>query len=190
MKKSFEKFSKFTWILTLPLWAANAAFGAPNAAHVIPGHYIVVLKHDAKPAEIAHTHGLNPHHSYFHALNGFAAAVPEGRLRALQNDPRVALVEPDLQVFASGQVIPTGVQRIGATLSPIAKIDGLDERVNADIAILDTGIDLTHPDLNVYRAVSFSSSNTTGNDGHGHGTHVAGTAAALDNGIGVVGVAP
>src|SRR5207247_1030438 len=65
-----------------------------------------------------------------------------------------------------------------------------DERVNADIAILDNGIDLTHPDLNVYRAVSFSPSNTTGNDGHGHGTHVAGTAAALDNGIGVVGVAP
>src|SRR5216117_170458 len=63
-------------------------------------------------------------------------------------------------------------------------------RVNVDIAIIDTGIDLTHPDLNVYRNITFVTGTTTGNDDNGHGTHVAGIAAALDNNIGVVGVAP
>ncbi len=190
MRRSLNKHWKFIWIFALSLFAAGAASGAPANAQLIPGHYIVVLNPGANVAEVAHTHAVNPHHGYAHALNGFAAEIPEGRLRALRNDPRVELIEQDVLLFATGQVIPTGVQRIGAALSPAAKIDGLDERVNVDIAILDTGIDLTHPDLNVYRAVSFSANNTTGNDGHGHGTHVAGTAAALDNGIGVVGVAP
>jgi Subtilase family len=63
-------------------------------------------------------------------------------------------------------------------------------RVNADIAILDTGISLIHPDLNVYRNVSFVEGTTSGNDDNGHGSHVAGIAAAKDNSIGVLGSAP
>jgi subtilisin family serine protease len=75
-------------------------------------------------------------------------------------------------------------------LNTKAKIDGVDERMDVDIAIIDTGIDLDHPDLNVFKNVSFVKGAKTGNDDNGHGTHVAGTAAALDNGNGVVGVAP
>jgi hypothetical protein len=111
-------------------------------------------------------------------------------LNALRNDPRVQFIEQDIEVHALGQIVPTGIRRIGADVSPAAKIDGLDERVNADIAVIDTGIDLTHPDLNVYRNVTFVSGTTSGNDDDGHGTHVSGIAAALDNNIGVVGVAP
>jgi subtilisin len=62
--------------------------------------------------------------------------------------------------------------------------------VNADIAILDTGIQLSHPDLNVYRQKTFVSGTSSANDDNGHGTHVAGIAAAKDNSRGVVGVAP
>ena len=62
--------------------------------------------------------------------------------------------------------------------------------VNADIAILDTGVSLTHPDLNVYRNVSFVDGVTSGDDDQGHGSHVAGIAAAEDNTVGVLGVAP
>ena len=59
------------------------------------------------------------------------------------------------------------------------------------MAVIDTGIDLTHPDLNVYTAGAKNcSTGTSANDGNGHGTHVAGTIGALDNSIGVVGVAP
>jgi subtilisin family serine protease len=61
--------------------------------------------------------------------------------------------------------------------------------VDADIAVIDTGIDTKHPDLNVAGGVNCSTG-TNYEDGNGHGAHVAGTAAALDDGTGVVGVAP
>ena len=136
-------------MLALPILAVSNLFGEPQRLIGATGQYIVVLKEGVRPAEVANTHALNPHRVYAHALNGFASVIPQARLRALQNDPRVSFVEPDLQVSALGQTVPYGVLRIGATLSPAAKIDGLDERVNVDIAIIDTGIDLTHPDLNV-----------------------------------------
>lgn len=63
-------------------------------------------------------------------------------------------------------------------------------QVDADIAILDTGVSLTHPDLNVYRNVSFVDGVTSGNDDIGHGSNTAGIAAARDNDVGIVGVAP
>ncbi len=59
-----------------------------------------------------------------------------------------------------------------------------------DIAIIDTGVDLTHPDLNVFKNISFVKGVKKGNDDNGHGTHVAGTTAAKDDSNGVVGVAP
>ena len=62
--------------------------------------------------------------------------------------------------------------------------------VDADIAILDTGIDLTHPDLNVYHEKTFVPGTSSADDDNGHGTHVAGITSAKDNSIGVVGIAP
>ncbi|MDH3658154.1 MAG: S8 family peptidase [Nitrosopumilus sp.] len=74
-------------------------------------------------------------------------------------------------------------------MNPLANIDGIDERVDVDIAILDTGIDVNHPDLNVVEFVNFVS-RSSNDDRQGHGSHVAGISAALDNNEGVVGVAP
>jgi subtilisin family serine protease/subtilisin-like proprotein convertase family protein len=163
------------------------AFGEEVQPYAIPGSYIVVLKNGHRSVDVMGRHDIKARHVFSHALQGFAGEFSAERLEALRQDPRVELIEPELELFSSAQTLSTGVKRIGATVSPMAKIDGLDERVNADIAILDTGI-APHPDLNIYTNVSFIAGQTT--DGNGHGTHVAGIAAAIDNGAGVVGVAP
>jgi len=87
-------------------------------------------------------------------------------------------------VGASNQTIPTGVSRIGLTAT--------NEGAAIGVAILDTGIDLDHPDLsgNIVADKSCISGASRGDDDHGHGTHVAGTVAALNNSFGVIGVAP
>ena len=185
-------------IVVAALFSLAGAVHAQAPGDPVPGQYIVVLRAGANPVAVANRHGAAAEHVYSAALNGFAGAVPAGRLRALLRDPQVAWVEQDQVVTAFGkpvppqpaQTVPTGVLRANADLNLTAKIDGIDERVNADIAIIDTGIQLNHPDLNVVKNVTFVSGTRTGADDNGHGTHVAGTAAALDNGIGVVGVAP
>lgn len=143
-------------------------------------------------------HGGLLSHTYEHALKGFAATLPVGAAAALRAHPSVTLVEEDQIAYAVAQTVPTGVRRIFADDNPNLDIDGSDDaRVDADIAIIDTGIDLDHADLNVVASTNCAgggpftqSCGSGGNDDNGHGTHVAGTTAALDNGIGVVGVAP
>jgi subtilisin family serine protease len=142
-------------------------------------------------AQMAQAHGLGVGHVYSAAIKGFSATIPEARLRALKNDQRVKYVEQDQENYAFAQTLPTGVNRIAAERNPNASINGVDERVNVDVAIIDSGIQGNHPDLYVVGGVNYTSNNRKAwGDGHGHGTHVAGSAAAKDNDIGVVGVAP
>ena len=86
---------------------------------------------------------------------------------------------------AQAQTIPWGIQKVGAPLSG-------NTGAGINVAIIDTGIDLTHPDLaaNVRTGINFVRKNASANDDNGHGSHVAGTVAAVNNTIGVVGVAP
>ena len=74
----------------------------------------------------------------------------------------------------------------------IARVNGGVAGTYASAWVIDTGLDFTHPDLNVdtVRSRSFLSRDTSPVDQNGHGTHVAGTIAAYDNAIGVIGVAP
>jgi subtilisin family serine protease len=170
---------------------------------------IVVLDQDHPGARgsaqaVAAEHEVEPTHVYAHALDGFAASVTPGRLQALERDPRVRYVEADAEVAAAGQVVPTGVQRVNADDNPAIPTDGTSGTlgVDADIAVLDTGIDASHPDLNVVSSTVCAavlrgrpadrgmSCEPGGTDLNGHGTLVAGVAGARDNGDGVVGVAP
>ena len=131
---------------------------------------------------------------YRNALPGFAASLPAVAVDALRLDPLVASIEPDQVLRMTAETVPTGIRRIQANRNPVAKINGVDDvRIDVDIAVIDTGIDATHPDLNVVGRVDCTNAKACvsgGTDNNGHGTHVAGTAAAIDNGFGVVGVAP
>ena len=175
------------------LVAATAATGA-QAASPVSG-YIVMLRPDANStsiaAEHARSHGAAVEHIYSHAIRGYSAKMSATAAQRLRTDGRVLLVQPDGVMTTTAQTLPTGIDRSDAELSPTAAIDGVDSRVNVDVAVIDTGIQLTHPDLNVHTAGAKNcNTGSSANDGNGHGTHVAGTIGALDNGVGVVGMAP
>jgi subtilisin len=181
--------------LTIPL----PAFAADEAAPMI-----VVLKRTADvddAVERGRGRGARPTHTFRHAARGYAAELTRSQIREIERDPAVLAVVPDAVVELTAQSIPPGIRRVRATKSPIAKIDGLDgagQRVDVDVAIIDTGIQPDHPDLNVVGGYDCSRPGTSAErskpsrwkDENGHGTHVAGIVGALDNSRGVVGVAP
>jgi subtilisin len=180
-------------MLAALLVSVMAAMPSAAAAPSGTGSYIVVLKDSASPSTTARVHagrfGARVGHVYRHALKGYSATLSSDRVAALKADPSVAAVAPDLPVHAFVQTLPTGINRIDGELSSTVSGNG-SGTVNADIAIIDTGIQLNHPDLNARNGTNCVTPGAQAQDDHGHGTHVAGTAAALDNGDGVVGVAP
>jgi subtilisin family serine protease len=139
--------------------------------------------------EIARENGFALRFVREHAARGFSAVVPPARA-----DPRILLVEPDGPVSliepirsearpgggGSGESVPWGIARVG----------GAGDGTGKTAWIIDSGIDLDHPDLNTSRSCHTYFAGTSPDDQNGHGTHVAGTIAAIGgNGIGVVGVA-
>ena len=177
---------------------SGIAAAAP-AVPVVTGDaaaYIVVLEDGADARSLAAAQadrlGLDVGHVYGTALDGFSATMTPAAAAALRALPVVDSVQRDMKVSATAQTTPTGVDRADAEKSPTAKINGTDERVDVDVAVIDTGADLDHPDLNIYGAGAKNCSTLalSPEDRHGHGTHGSGTIGALDNGAGVVGVAP
>jgi len=157
---------------------------------------VVVLKDNFDPLatarEQASRFGLNINFTYQNAIKGYAATLPETAIAALKNDPRVQFVSEDRPVRATAQTLPTGIKRIGGNLSSTKSGNGTGT-VNTAVAIIDSGIQINHPDLNVKGGTNCTagfSYNFNYTDGNGHGTHVAGTVAAKDDGNGVVGVVP
>ncbi len=175
--------------------AANAPKEA-RAASRVPGRYIVVYRSSVtdvtgKTARLERARGFRSEHRYGRALKGFSARLSDAQVRALRADPEVAFVSPDRPLRAvdtfplvAGDSAPTGVRRIEAATT--AATHGPS---NVNVAVIDTGVDLAHPDLNVVDGTNCVASGAAQDD-NGHGTHVAGTIAAKNNGSGVTGVAP
>lgn len=141
-------------------------------------------------------------------INGWAVYLPAPAVRALLQRSEVRRVDDDLVVRAIGaQELTVGVEKAAGGRKPpepqqtipwgISQIDAPSAWYSSTgkdvkVAVLDTGIDLTHPDLkdNIAGGINVINPKKSYNDDNGHGTHVAGIIAAINNQIGVVGVAP
>jgi subtilisin len=179
---------------------------------IIEGEYIITLKETTSLSSLSSTTRsnsnariaalseqlLDKHHvnskfiktTFSGHKNGFLATLTKAEATELQNESTVELVEPDRVVSVCScvdLVTPTSV-----TWSVRKTGYGNGENFqDKTVWIIDTGVDLDHPDLNVdkVRSLSFISGQTSADDNNGHGTHVAGIIGAINNTIGVVGVA-
>ena len=130
-------------------------------------------------------------------INAYSATVPKQAIDQLRADPTVAYVEVDTVVHATG-MLPWGIDRIDAEIvwggadGATDVIPGRNAGDGIKVAIIDSGIDYDHPDLaaNYRGGYDFVNNDNDPMDDEGHGTHCAGIVAAVDNGIGVIGVAP
>lgn len=185
---------------------------------IIPGQYIVVLH----PTGISSRKDLsyesaqesmrkigtsllskyriseeNLGHVYGSSIEGFSVTLTAEQSEIISKDPAVKFIEQDKIISiaqkgkpgggggtAPAQVIPWGITKVGGFVNYTG---------TSKAYVLDTGIDLDHPDLNVatFGFNAFTSGKDGGSldDGNGHGSHVSGTIAAKSNSIGVVGVA-
>ncbi len=178
--------------------AIAAAFAGTFATRQLLGqgvsrHYIVVFHDDERNApglasEHARAYGASLSHVYQSALKGYAATIPDARIDDIRRDPRVAFVSEDRPVQAVAtdtETLPKGIDRIDGELSTNFSSNSW---TGVAVAVIDTGSG-PHADLNVVGGKNCSTG-VSYNDGNGHGTHVAGTIGAINNTVGVVGVAP
>lgn len=132
---------------------------------------------------------------YGTALQGFTVKMAPGQMKKMEVDPEVGYIEADKVIALSPiemnakpgggggsttQTTPWGITRVGG---------GVNYTGTSVAWVIDTGIDLDHPDLNVDASKSAYFVGSSADDQNGHGTHVAGTIAAKNNSVGVIGVA-
>jgi subtilisin family serine protease len=185
---------RFLVIAILSGLIASPAWGQqPQGVKVL-----IAFEHQPGPAEEALVRGLGGTVKYrYHLVPAIAATLPEPAVSALLANPHVTRVEPDRQMRALDDELDNtwGVTRIGAGM---AHEDG-NRGAGIKLAIIDSGINYLHPDLddNYAGGDDFVEGDGDPMDVYGHGTHVAGTACAEDNDngdsdgpYGVVGVAP
>ncbi len=135
---------------------------------------------------------------YGNAINGATLRLTEAQANALRRNKDIAYVEQDRVITlappgGNGEVTASAAQQ---TPYGITRVNGVSSYTGTGVAwVIDTGIDLDHEDLNVdasrgFNAFTRGRDSKTLDDGNGHGSHVAGTIAALNNSVGVIGVAP
>jgi subtilisin family serine protease len=170
---------------------ATAAQGqAAEAGQAIPNRYIVTVEDGFSPKGVAANQDADPTYVYRGVLNGFAAKLDRGQLRALRRSGKVARVEADRVVTASatqnmdatGQ--PWGLDRIDQRNLPLSRTYTYNRTGSGVFAyVIDTGIRTTHADFGGRAQNVYDAFGGNGQDCHGHGTHVAGTVGGTIYGV-------
>lgn len=127
-------------------------------------------------------------HYKFANLRAFAVSVPEQALNGLRNNPNIEYIEADAPRHLMGETVPYGIPKVQAPQAVSVGADGTGIKV----CIIDSGIHASHEDLATIAKTGYASSGQSwSSDSCGHGTHVAGTIAAIGNNAkGVIGVSP
>ncbi len=149
---------------------------------IIEGEYIVTYKDAFRVGELLYTfesdiQSLQP---FTHENNVFLIKTDYSNYRTMKDDTRILSIEPNMLLQTTGYSngMPFGVDRIeGDQRAGMA--DGVDDALDVDIAVFDTGINQNNPDMRIVNCVSFVGGSCT--DTNGHGSHTAGTIAAKDN---------
>ncbi|WP_432057168.1 S8 family peptidase [Streptomyces sp. bgisy022] len=187
-------------VSALPAGAAPAAAEGriqyEGAANAVAGSYIVTLKADearsgtAEGRAVAKKHGAEIERTYTKALNGYEVEASEAEAKRLAADPAVASVVQNRTFHVTGtQTNPPswGLDRIDQENLPLDNSytypDSAGEGVTA--YVIDTGVRITHSDFGGRASYGYDAidNDNTAQDGHGHGTHVAGTVAGSSYGV-------
>jgi subtilisin family serine protease len=180
-----------------PAQAAEGTILGVNEPNVVPNSYIVALKDDAQASRgieaqarsLANRFGGEVGFVYDAAINGFSVTMSEAAAKRLAAHPAVEYVEQDMLFeLADTQTNPPswGLDRIDQRNLPLDNSYTYPTTAsNTNIYILDTGVRLTHNDFGGRAFTGFDAITSGGsaNDCHGHGTHVAGTAAGSAFGV-------
>lgn len=183
-------------LLTVPSAHGTQSDGTSPGETILNEWIVVFDKSVDDPASVAEEHKAQYNVAlkfvYTTAVRGYAGTIPSEHVDSIQDDPRVEFIQANQEVqisnhrvpIPSGEQVPTGIRRIQASFG------GAHPPASAEVAIIDTGIDLSHPDLNAVHGKNCINPLASAGDDNGHGTHVAGTVAADLTGSGVVGVVP
>jgi subtilisin len=201
--QAIRKFQAWTQCLVgVAFLMAPPTGSAQKPGDIIPGHYLVRFEANspdpaAAAQELSRGHGFRVRHIYRFAVRGMAIQVPAAAelqvLSALRRNPHVRSIGNDRYITVLAQITPKGMQRIEGEPGV-----GANTGNGLRVAVVDSGLDFSHPDLagNVDTSLSVScvSDNGTcvpgGLDDVGHGTFVGGIIAAVNNSIDIVGVGP
>lgn len=171
-------------VSTLLSGASSAGIGTEKVKVIIAFH------EQPGPAEEALIRAFGGSVKFtYDIVPAIAATVPLAALEGLSRNPKVARIEADVEIHALGETLPWGVDQIDAEL--VHKAGNTGDGIK--VAVIDSGVDRSHPDLfgQVAGGYDFVNDDTLPMDDNGHGTHVAGTIAAITgNEVGVIGVAP
>ena len=193
LSQSMLKKTLLVPILAITLVGVTGPFPLQVQADATPSKVDVLISFERIPgaAERALVEHAGGEVRYSYTITpAVAASIPEAAIQGLRRNPKITAIESDDQVYAADAELDNawGVAKIGAGTVQANGNSG----TGVSIGIIDSGINYNHPDLDgVYAGgYDFVQNDTNPMDVYGHGTHVAGTACAEDNGFGVVGVAP